>query len=613
MSVLFRLKDHNKENQLYINRSIAALVGIGILLSVLLGRLLYLQVYHHDTYVTQARNNQVRLISITPTRGIIYDRNGAILADNVPDFSLEISPNLVKDVDGLIARLGNTIKISDADIKSFNKQRKYKGRFERIAIRNKLTEEEVAAFSIDKYQFPEVDIHANLSRIYPQGEAFAHVIGYTGLMSEQELNQIDPIKYRGTNVIGKYGIEKAYEDTLHGTTGYEQVETDARGRLIRHLDQIPPTAGQNIYLTIDSKLQQLAHAALQGHQGALVAIDVKTGGVLAMVSQPSFDPNLFVRGITQEAYSKLQTAKDRPLFHRAVRGQYAPGSTVKPLVSLQALDLNVITTETKFNDPGYFQLHEDGRLYRDWMPTGHGMISVERALAESCTTFFYFLADKLGIDKMHDIFVRFGLGSITNIDIEGEAQGIAPSQAWKRQTKHQSWFQGETLITGIGQGYTLVTPLQVASMATTIANRGVRVQPTLVKALQTPNQVMTDKPVTYLPAVQIRQPQYWETIIQAMEQVIKSPHGTAHWIHNPRSTFTMAGKTGTVQVFGIKQDETYDADKIKASLRDHAWFMAFAPIENPEIAVAVIIEHSKGSPMVARRLLDAYFAGKEHG
>lgn len=608
MPALFKLKDHFKENQLYLNRSVAALVIAGFLLLVLLGRLFYLQILHHSTYVTLARNNQVRMISIAPTRGLIYDRNGVLLADNIPDFSLEISPSMVKDIDGLIAKLSKIIKISENDIKNFHKQRKYKGRFERIPIRNKLTEEEVAAFSIEKYQFPEVDIHANLARVYPFGEAFAHVIGYTGMLSEQDLDEIDQTKYRGTYVIGKYGIEKSYEDILRGSAGYEQVETDARGRMIRNLDEIPPIAGQNIYLSIDSKLQLVAYDALQNFNGAVVAIDVKTGGVLAMVSRASFDPNLFVRGVQQDVYNKLQNSRDRPLFNRAIRGQYSPGSTVKPIIALQALELNIVTPKTIFNDRGYYQLHADGRKYRDWKEEGHGLITVTQALTESSSPFFYFVADKMGIDKLHDVFTRFGLGAATNVDIDGEASGIAPSPAWKKKVKRQSWFPGETLSTGIGQGYTLVTPIQLATMAATIGTRGTRIQPSLVKATQTPDQVITERGTKVLTPVKVAHPEHWDVIIEGMQNVVKSQQGTAYWANMPRTKFTVAGKTGTVQVFGLKQDEKYEADKIKAHLRDHKWFIAFAPVEDPQIAIAVIIEHNPGSPMVARKVLEAYFA-----
>lgn len=613
MPVLFRLKDHFKENRLYINRSIAALLFASILIGILLVRLFYLQVFHHSTYLTLARNNQVRMISISPTRGLIYDRNGVLLADNIPDFSLEISPSMVKDIDGLIEKLSKIIKISEQDIKNFHKQRKYKGKFERIPIRNKLTQEEVATFSIVKYKFPECDIHANLARYYPMGEAFAHVLGYTGMLSEQDLDEIDQTKYRGTYVIGKYGIEKSYEDILRGHAGYEQVETDARGRMIRNLDEIPPTAGNNLYLSIDSKLQMIAYDALANFHGAVVAIDVKTGGILAMVSKPSFDPNLFVRGISQEMYTKLQTSKDRPLFNRAIRGQYSPGSTVKPIIALQALDLNVITANTIYHDRGYYQLHADGRKYRDWKEHGHGYINVTQALTESSSPFFYYIGDKLGIEKINDIFTRFGLGATTKIDIDGEASGIAPSPSWKKKAKRQSWFAGETLSTSIGQGYTLVTPIQLANLASTIGSKGIRIQPTLVKATQAPDQDINEKEPKYLPTVKINHDEHWNTIINAMENVVKNHHGTAYWVNLPRTKFTVAGKTGTVQVFGLKQDEKYEADKVKSHLRDHKWFIAFAPVDDPQIAIAVIIEHNPGSPMVARKVLEAYFAETRHG
>lgn len=610
MPELFKLKDHFKENQLYTNRSFAAIVFCSILLCVLVGRQFYLQIIDHDNYATLARNNQVRMIPLCPTRGLIYDRNGVLLADNVPNFSLEISPSLVKDVDQLIAELSNIINIQEADIKAFYKQKKFRGKFESIPIRNKLSDEEVAKFSINQYRFPAVAVNANLSRYYPFGGALAHVLGYTGILSENDLKHIDIKEYRGIHVIGRSGIEKTYEDILHGVPGYEQVETDARGRMVRNLEQIQSIHGDNVYLTIDSRLQLLAYELLKDHQGAAVVLDAKTGEVLAMVSKPSFDPNQFVKGIAQEDYDRLLHSSKRPLYHRAIRGQYPPGSTVKPLVALQALDLNVINTKTRFNDPGYYQLNNEGRLYRDWMAEGHGVIGVEDAIAESCTTFFYFVADKLGIDHMHDIFQRFGLGEKTQIELDGEYAGIAPSRAWKKRTRGQNWFQGETLITGIGQGYTLVTPLQMATVASTIGNRGKRLQPTLFKSSHTIDGTVTQHEPKLLAPVALKHQQHWDTVIRSMQKVITSPHGTAHWIHNSQAKFDMAGKTGTVQVFRIKQDEKYDADKIKSTLRDHAWFIAFAPINNPEIAVAVVLEHSKGSPMVARKIIEGYFAGK---
>ncbi len=612
MPELFKLKDHFKETQLYLNRGVAAIVFCAVLLIVLVARVFYLQVLDHDTYVTLARNNQVRMIPIPPTRGLIYDRNGVLLADNMPNFSLEITPNMVKDLNSLILELKEIITIKDTDIKSFYKQKQYRGKFESIPIRNKLSEEEVAAFSLNQYRFPAVEINANLTRNYPFNEALAHVVGYTGMLSDQDLSQIDMAEYRGTHTIGKYGIEKSYENLLHGVPGYQHVETDARGRLLRDLDQTDAIKGYNLYLTIDSKLQSMAYELLKDHQGAAVAVEVESGDVLALVSKPSFDPNHFIKGITQEEYDNLLNATDRPLYHRAIRGQYPPGSTVKPLVALQALDLNIISNKTTYNDPGYYQIHSEGRLFRDWLPEGHGLIGLEHAIAESCTTFFYFVADKLGIDPMHNIFAKFGLGEKTNIDIEGESEGIAPSQAWKKRTKGQNWFQGETLITGIGQGYTLVTPIQMAAATATLGSHGKRMQPRLLKATQAVGKEIQPQTPIALPSVELKNPEHWHSVTKAMQKVITHPRGTAHWIHNRRTKHSIAGKTGTAQVYGIKQDEKYDASKVKSNLRDHAWFIAFAPAEDPKIAVAVILEHSKGSPMVARKIIEAYFAGQEN-
>lgn len=613
MPAIFKLKDHFKENQLYLNRSIAATIVIAIMLIILLSRLFSLQVYHHDTFVTMARNNQVRMVSIPPTRGLIYDRHGVLLAENVPNFSLEITPSRVGNLENLISRLNKIIPISENDIKSFHKQRKYKSRFESIPIKNKLTEEEVARFAIEKYTFPGVEVNANLARYYPFKESFSHVLGYIGPISEKEIEVLDPIKYRGTHMVGKSGIEVSYEDALHGKAGFEQVETDARGRTIRILERIPPVSGNDIYLSIDSQLQQLAYESMGDNQGAVVAIDVKTGGVLALVSKPGYDPNLFIRGIAQDTYDQLQTDRDQPLFNRAIRGQYPPGSTVKPLVALKSLDEQIISTKTQIYDPGFYKLHDEGRLFRDWLPEGHGFIKLENAIAESCTTFFYYLSDKLGIDHMYDIFSSFGLGNVTNIDIRGEASGLAPSAAWKKATKKQSWYNGETLITGIGQGYTLATPIQMASVASTIANRGIRVQPSLIKAFQSPGQPPEQQSIKYQPTVTLKNKQNWEIVIKAMQKTIKSPRGTAHLIYDPNTSYTMAGKTGTAQVFGIKQDEVYDDSKIQENLRDHAWFIAFAPIEEPQISIAVVLEHSKGSHRVAKKIFDAYFRNLKNG
>lgn len=629
MSGLFKLKDHFKENKLYLNRTVTATAIVFALLMVLIARLIYLQIDQHDIYVTMARNNHLRLLPIPPTRGLIYDRNGILLAENLPTFSLEITPSRTKNLTELIDKLSNVIPISENDIKTFRKQLKYKGVHEGIPIRNKLSNEEVAKFSIERHNYPEAEIVGRLSRYYPHGETFAHVLGYLGPISETDLTSIDIAKYRSVHQIGKVGVEKSYEEMLYGKIGYEQVETDVRGRIVRKIDTTKPIPGSNVYLTIDSNLQILAQQLFAGRQGAIIMLEVKTGEILVLTSSPSYDPNLFVQGIDQDMYYKLQNNPDQPLFNRAIRGQYPPGSTVKPLVALQALEHRVINREERIYDPGYYQLRSEGRLYRDWRERGHGFMNLENALAESCSTFFYYLADKLGIDRIYEIYSKFGLGDYLGIDIQGEAAGIAPSPPWKQRTKNTAWFPGETLMTGIGQGYTLATPLQIAHVAATIANRGYRRQPHLVQAIEklpikvsaTDNNndinnfnltnTITNANKTYLPSkvyapVKLKNEHNWDIVINGMELVVKSPHGTAHPIYKS-DTLRIAGKTGTAQVFGLKQDEKYVSENIDEHLRDHGWFMAFAPVEDPEIAVVVIFEHSKGSPAAARKLIDEYY------
>ena len=612
MPALFKLKDHYKENQLYLNRAVTAMVIISLLFFILISRLVFLQIYQHDLYVTLARNNQVRVIPIAPTRGLIYDRNGVILAENIPTFSIEITPNRSKNLDETISKLSNIINITEDEIRIFKKQLKYKGYHENIPIHTKLTDEEVARISVEKYNFPEIEIAARLSRHYPNGSIFAHALGYIGPISEDDLTKIDITKYRGVYQIGKAGIEQSYEDTLRGQAGFEQVETDARGRIIRVLDTTPPVPGKNIHLSIDSHLQTIAYNAMEQNNGAIIALDNKTGKILALVSNPSYDPNAFIQGINQKAYLALKKSPAQPLFNRAIKGQYAPGSTVKPIVAIQALEHSIIHPNERIYDPGFYQLRADGRIFRELLAKhGHGFINLEDAIAVSCTTFFYYLADKLGIERLHDIYHKFGLGQATNIDIYGEASGIAPSPRWKRQAKNAAWYPGETLNVGIGQGYTLVTPLQVVQMAATIANKGALMQPSLVQSIQSPTtEPEAVQPITKT-QIKLLNSKHWDIITKGMEQTITNPNGTAHRIYRPGSV-RIAGKTGTAQVFSRKDDhdDNYEKIKTQAHLRDHAWFMAFAPAEDPEIAIVVLLEHGKGSSAVARIVLDEYLKGK---
>lgn len=616
MPNLYALKDHVRESQLHLNRILVCIAIVCALMVVLICRLVFLQIFQHDLYKTLSLNNQVRIVPITPTRGLIYDRNGTLLAENVPAFSLEITPERALDIEGTLNAIDKIMPITEAERKRFYKQLKYKRRNQGIPIRMKLTEEEVAKFSVEKHRLPGVDIVAWLIRRYPLGEQFAHALGYIGPISEKDLKEIDPANYHGTYYIGKTGLEKFYEKTLHGKTGYQHIEADAKGRTIRVLNRIPPIPGANLHLSLDSRLQKTAIQALQDLKGAIVAIEPKTGEVLALVSTPSFDPNLFIQGIDANTYRALQSAPDRPLFNRAIKGQYPPGSTLKPTVALQALELGVIDTQSRIFDPGWYQINGAGRLYRDWIyfskKHGHGWVDFAKAMSQSCDTYFYLLAPKLGIKHLHDIYTRFGLGSPTQVDIPGEASGLVPSVQWKKKTYNEAWYPGDTLNVIIGQGRVLATPMQMAQVAAILANKGKRTKPKLVHAIHTAHtDTLTKQPVEETLVVNVQQEKNWDIVIDAMQKVVHLPGGTAYRISKGLS-YKIAGKTGTAQVFNLKQNEKYEVNKVKAHLRNHSWFIAFAPVTNPQIAIAVIIEnkHTKAAADIARVVLDGFFNSK---
>ncbi len=590
-----------------------AAVIIVILFAALIGRLAFLQIYQHDLYRTLSLNNQVRIVPIVPKRGLIFDRQGILIAENIPIFSLEITPERTPNIENTLSEIHAIMPITNSERHQFSKQLKYKRRDEGIPIRVRLTEQEVAKFSLEKHRLPGVDIAAHLIRYYPLGESFAHALGYVGPISQKDLLEIDQAAYRGTNFIGKVGVEKSYEAILHGKTGYQHIETDAKGRTIRVLNRIPPKPGANLHLSLDSHLQLSAFKALEGLKGAIVAIEPETGAVLALISKPSFDPNLFAEGIDVKTYRSLQNSSERPLFNRAIKGQYPPGSTIKPLVALKVLELGAVNPDFKIFDPGWYQLNHTGRLYRDWIffskRHGHGWVDMEKAIAQSCDTYFFTLANKLGVENLHNIYSRFGLGKATDIDLVGEASGLSPSAAWKKRVYNEAWYPGDTLNIGIGQGTLLATPLQMAQVAATLANRGHRFVPHLVSAIDTHHN---DQPIETLPQeippVIIKNPDHWKLVINAMKNVVHMPGGTAYRISHGIK-YQVAGKTGTAQVFNLKQNEKYEVNKVKAHLRDHSWFIAFAPIENPKIAVAVIVEnkHSKTGADIARVVLDSYF------
>ncbi len=603
------LKDHIRENRLFLHRTIAAVAVVCLLTVVLIARLFYLQVVEHDLYTTLSHNNRVNIEPIGPTRGLIYDRNGVLLAENRPTFSLEIVPERVDDLDATLAELGKLIPITEADVARFERGLKQKRRFEGVPIRLRLSSEEVARVAVNRHRFPGVEIAAHLTRYYPFGPLTAHVLGYVARINEQELKSIDASNYAATQYIGKVGVEKYYEDLLHGKVGYQQVETNARGRVLRVLERTPPVPGSDLYLSLDSELQAIATAALADNRGAIAAVDPQTGAVLALVSNPGYDSNLFVNGIDPESYKALQQSPDQPLFNRALRGQYPPGSTLKPFVALAGLENGVITPSSTIFDPGWYQLKGDAHKYRDWKRWGHGLVDMDKAIVESCDTYFYDLGFKLGIDRMYDFLSGFSLGRDTGIDILEERPGLLPSRGWKRAARNLPWYPGETLITAIGQGFMLATPLQLANATAILAARGRAHTPRLAHTIRDPEGNLHPQPPPPIEPLALQNPANWEAVINAMEEVVHSARGTARRI-GIGASYRIAGKTGTAQVFGIKQDEKYVESEVDLRLRDHALFIAFAPVDDPRIAVSVVVENgghggSVAAPL-ARYVMDYY-------
>ncbi|UCC56796.1 MAG: penicillin-binding protein 2 [Gammaproteobacteria bacterium] len=608
------LKDHLLEYHLFSNRAITLLVLCGLMLLALLGRLWYLQVIEHEHFTTLSEDNRVKLQPIAPNRGLIYDRNGILLADNLPSYRLEITPEQVDDMPSTLMELEEYIHIRETDRDRFDKLLGRKPQFEAIPLRFHLSDEEVARFSVNRHRFPGVEIKAGLARHYPQNQVAVHALGYVGRIDEQSLKRIDPSNYSGTTHIGKTGVEKTYEDALHGSVGVRQVETTAQGRVVRILKRTPPKPGQNLYLTLDSRLQAAAEKAFGDYSGSAIALDPKSGDVLALVSMPTYDPNPFVNGIDSDDYARLRDDPDEPLFNRALRGQYPPGSTVKPFMGLAGLEHGLTGVNSSTYCPGYYMLPGSTRKYRDWKRTGHGTVDLDTAITQSCDVFFYDLALSLGVGRMHDYLQHFGFGKRTGIDIVGELPGLLPSPAWKRKRRGEPWFPGETIITGIGQGFFLSTPLQLATATSVLANGGYWMMPTIIRAKQEAGQdaLLPHRSQT-AETLSINNPQNWDLVIHAMVDVVHSNRGTARSIGKD-SPYRIAGKTGTAQVYGLKEEEKYDAEAIPEELRDHALFIAFAPVDDPQIAVAVIVEHGGGGGAVAapiaRRILDAYLLDK---
>ncbi|ODN44028.1 penicillin-binding protein 2 [Piscirickettsia litoralis] len=583
-----------------------ALLIVSSLLLLLAGRLAYLQLIDHSRYSTLSRNNYIRAVPLVPKRGLIYDRNGVLLAENIPVYSLDIIPERNKNIKQTIARLGQLLPIRKEDIKSFYNQRRLRHSFDSIPLLDDLSHEQMAKFSVNQHRFPGVQVTARLKRHYTLGPEFAPVLGYVSRISEQDLKKVDKVNYRGTYTLGKTGVEAQYETLLHGKVGYEEVEVNVHGRQVRVVKHIESIPGKNLYLTIDAKLQQAAYKAFKGKKGAMVALDPKTGGVIAMVSVPSYNANLFADGISRKDYHALQRSPDHPLFNRALRGKYPPASTVKPFMALLGLESQAITKNTIFHDPGYFQLKGSTRKFRDWKKEGHGRVNLNKAVAESVDTYFYQLAHQLGINKMHEFMSAFGFGKKSGIDLPGEVTPVYPNSAWKQQALGQVWFPGETVIAGIGQGYVQATPMQLATSTMLLANRGQSYRPHVLGAVVDAKK-NTKPALALLPKVKLDQERHWNYVERAMESVVTMPTGTAHYLSRGLE-YRLAGKTGTAQVFSFGEDRE-ESQKLmdkKKNLRHHTWFIAYAPIKNPEIVVVVLLEHSNGAAKIARKVMDYY-------
>jgi penicillin-binding protein 2 len=610
-----QFKDHQREAKLFRNRVLVMAAFMLVLVSTLIYRYYDLQIVNYEEYATQSERNRVHVQPVPPTRGLIFDRNGELLADNKASFTLSVVSADQNELNTTIELLKTLIEITPSDLGKFYKaQKQRRHKLDPVPLRYRLTEDEIARLAVNQHLLEGVEVNAELVRNYPYSDMFAHVIGYTGRISERELDSFTPEqlqRYSGTHAIGKSGIEKSYEDVLLGEVGSQNVETNARGRVMRVLDRTDSKQGSDLHLYLDARLQETAVALMQGRRGAVVAIDVKTGGVLAAVSNPGFDPNLFVTGISYRDYKSLNEDIDTPLFNRFLQAQYPPGSTVKPIVGLAGLHTGFTDVNRKIADRGFFTLPGSSRIYRDWVLAktggGHGMVDLKIGISQSCDTYFWELGTRMGIDNMSSFGAHFGLGKETGIDVPSERKGIWPSREWKRAVKGQAWYPGDTVNMSIGQGFVLATPLQLAVMTSTIANRGVRYRPQFVQRLGG----VALKPVIE-ETFEVK-PEYWDAIFEGMAEVVHGQRGTAHRYMSAGAEYRMAGKSGTAQVVAIAQNAKYNSALLKERHRDHALFVAFAPLEDPEIAVAVMVENAEGGSSkaapVARWVMDAHLLG----
>lgn len=618
-----RIKDHHAESQLFEQRAAIAAVLMVIAMGLVISRLVWLQVVKYDYFADLSQGNRIRIEPIPPNRGLILDRNGLPLATNAPSYQLELTKEQVADVDATLNGIAEMGLIDKETIPTIKRDLRGRRSFDAVPIKLQLTEVELARFAARRHQFPGVEIRPRLTRYYPLAESSVHALGYVGAISEDDKKRLNLDDYAGTTLTGKNGVEYAFEGQLHGRAGFQQLLVNAQGRSVQRigneaakLDRKEPVAGNDLFLTIDMRVQQAAEEALRGQRASAIAIDPNNGDIIAFVSTPAFDPNLFARGLTRPEYLALTEDPDRPMFDRVIRGVYPPGSTVKPMMAMAALEYGVVTPANTVFCRGAYRMPGVSRPWRDWKHGGHGSVDMRKAIATSCDVYFYDIANQMGVDRIHDYLTQFGMGTITGIDIPGEKIGLLPSTDWKkkafRRKEAQMWFPGDTISIGIGQGYMNATPLQLAHATATIASRGHRFKPRLVRAIRnvTTGQVTELKP-SVLPSPHVNDPAAWDVAIGGMFDVANAPYGTARGA-TANAMYKIAGKSGTAQVFTVAANEKMrKPGELAEHLRDHALFVAFAPAEAPRIAVAIVVENAPAggsgfAAPIARRILDTY-------
>lgn len=607
------IRDHSAEANLFARRAFVSVIFVFGLMLLLLINLYDLQVNKYLDYQTQSNGNRIKVLPVAPNRGLIYDRNGIILAENKPVFSLEVIPEEVENLEQTLQEITALMSITPEELARFQKERKRQRRFKPVALRQQLTHEEVALFSANQHKFSGIDIQARLSRFYPFRDTLTHMLGYVSRINKQDLAKLrekeTEANYAATHDIGKQGVEKYHEAILHGRVGYQQVEVNNKGRIIRVLNFEPPEPGRDIVLNIDVELQRKAQEELAGRRGSVVITDVKTGGVLALYSSPSYDPNLFVHGISQKEYSKLLNSNHSPLLNRATQGRYPPASTIKPHLALVALEEGVITQETEIKDRGFYKLRNVAHVWRDWKKGGHGTVNVTRSVEVSCDTFYYDLAYKLGIDRIHDSMQKFGFGEYSGIDLAEESRAILPSRDWKQRRFGEPWYIGDTISVGIGQSYWNATPLQIANSLNILVNKGKRFTPKLLKGYLV-NGKVENIAIEQKTPIPIKDEANWNLVLDALYGTVNRDHGTAHSAYR-NTSYVSAGKTGTAQLFSVAQDAEYEEENVTEKLRDNAMYIGYAPYDDPQISIAVAIENAGGGSSnaapLARKVMDFYF------